>query len=148
MKTTITTLLLCLMSIMAWGSNAELEGHPNISPRNFGGYMIGRIGGDDGAVLNLSENGVGTYEFNGYTRTVKWGSYNKATGTLILKAYDSRGRYIGHFEGRVTQSSYRLTHPEKMTIVLDKYKGTFTNTKGGKVTFELEDYCDLPEEYY
>lgn len=84
--------------------------------------LYGRIGGDNYAELHY-HGGTGYYTFIGYTRIVRWGSYNRNTGQLILKGYDeNNGKYIGQFVGKV---------------IAGRYKGTFTNYKGGKVTFDL-----------
>lgn len=98
-----------------------------------GYYFIGSIGSDNGASLTMpSGNSKGSYNFIQYTRDIKFTSYNPNTGALILSAYEQgTGKYIGKFVGTLTRSKYG-----------NKYTGVFTNYKGGKVNFNLEDLSD------
>lgn len=98
-----------------------------------GYYFIGSIGSDNGASLTMpSGNSKGSYNFIQYTRDIKFTSYNPNTGALILSAYEQgTGKYIGKFVGTLTRSKYG-----------NKYTGVFTNYKGGKVNFNLEDIND------
>lgn len=98
-----------------------------------GYYFYGSIGGDDGAYLTMpSGNSMGTYKFINYTRNIKFTSYNPNTGALIISAYEQgTGKYIGKFVGTLIRSKYG-----------NKYTGVFTNYKGGKVNFNLEDIND------
>lgn len=98
-----------------------------------GYYFIGSIGSDNGASLTMpSGNSKGSYNFIQYTRDIKFTSYNPNTGALILSAYEQgTGKYIGKFVGTLTRLKYGF-----------KYTGVFTNYKGGKVNFSLEDIND------
>ena len=98
-----------------------------------GYYFIGSIGSDNGASLTMpSGNSKGSYNFIQYTRDIKFTSYNPNTGALILSAYEQgTGKYIGKFVGTLTRLKYGF-----------KYTGVFTNYKGGKVNFSLEDLSD------
>ncbi len=88
-------------------------------------YFCGRIGGDNNAWLQFDNNINGSYGFLNYTRILKFTSYNNRNGSLVLTAYERGTRkYIGKFVGKY--SSYN-----------SRYTGTFTNYKGGKVTFDL-----------
>ena len=77
----------------------------------------------------------GTFEYNGIHRIVKFKSYNRRTGKLILSEYDTKGNYIGQFVGTYTEEYI----PEAGHVACS-YDGEFTNTKGGKATFNL--YAD------
>lgn len=84
----------------------------------------GRIGGDKKATLTL-DDGEGDYTFINFKRNITVDTYSEATGHLVISAwYQSNGNYVGKFDG-----TYRN----------GVYKGVFTNTKGGKVDFELRE---------
>ena len=83
--------------------------------------FMGRIGGYE-ATMQIY-NGKGTVYLQGSgERTLKVKSYNGRK--LVINAY-LKGKYIGYYSG--TLSDYGT------------YKGTFFNTNGGKVSFELEE---------
>lgn len=103
-------------------------------------YLRGRIGGDENCELYLEmRTNRGHYNFLGMTRSAKVSSYNKATRQLIVKAYDARGTYIGQFVGKFKYENFVVYGIGRGSAT---YKGTFTNTKGGKVTFDLSDFWD------
>ncbi len=97
-----------------------------------GAMFEGSIGGDHYCLLVMPYgSGTGYYTFLNYSRIIRFGSYNAKTKTLILNAYEEgTGKYIGKFVGKLT---YR-------TRDFHRYKGVFTNYKGGKVNFNLEEY--------
>ena len=98
------------------------------------GYTFcGRIGGDDYCTLQMpSGRYMGYYTFLNYERNVKFGSWNSRSNTLVMNAYEKgSGKYIGKFVGKITYS-----------YGCPRYTGTFTNYKGGKVSFKLDAICD------
>ena len=97
-----------------------------------GGFFVGTIGGDTSATLEMPMNGSTTkYTFAGLNRKVTFDSYNPDNHSLVLKAYDASGNFIGRFVG--TLGNVGSCHV---------YKGVFTNTSGGKVNFNLQQVCD------
>lgn len=88
-----------------------------------GGYSFsGTIGGDKNAILTFCD-GSGHYVISYATRICEVESYDKATGKLIIRGYAKKGAPIlGRFNG---------------TYKNGVYTGVFTNTKGGKVNFNL-----------
>ena len=123
---TIAMMALFLMapaSLMARTTNPVPEPTENVQQRGVRFWMHGSIGGTEYAIMEM--NGMtGSFEYAGIKRKLKFSSYDRKTGKLILSEYDLKGKYIGQFVG-----TYQ---PLKGT-----YKGTFTNTKGGKTNFEL-----------
>ena len=114
---------------------AEQPAAPAVSAGNpvSGMAFIGSIGGDNGAYLEMpSGSRMGSYRFINFTRNTKFTSYNPSTGALVISAYElGTGKYIGKFVGTLKKLKYGY-----------KYTGTFTNYKGGKVNFNLEDLND------
>ena len=99
-------------------------------------YFSGSIGNDYDCYLGIW-NGEGFYNYNGGSieRNLKVTQLNAQTGKLVFKAYDKRGRYVGQFVGKITIINKR-TGEERLT-------GVFTNTKGGKVNFDMYTYLDM-----
>ena len=97
-----------------------------------GAMFEGSIGGDSFCFLMMPYGSdTGYYTFLNYSRVLRFGSYNAKTQTLVLNAYEEgTGKYIGKFVGKLTFRN-RVFH---------RYKGVFTNYKGGKVNFNLEEY--------
>lgn len=90
-----------------------------------GWYYCGRIGGDNNAWLEFFDNNNGKYIFLNMTRNLRFVSYNNKTHSLVLNSYErGTGKYLGKFVGKYYNA---------------RYTGTFTNYKGGKVTFDLSD---------
>lgn len=89
-------------------------------------YMfIGKIGSDKGSSLVVNPQGGQVTTTNG-TRDLKFNSYDKATGKLLIDAYyQGKDQFIGQYDGTFDESA-------------GIYKGTFTNNKGGKADFELK----------
>ncbi len=88
-------------------------------------YCRGRIGGDYDAWLQFDNSSSGSYGFLQFVRIVKFVSYNNSNHSLILNAYEQgSGKFIGKFVGKCFN-----TH----------FTGTFTNYKGGQVTFDLDE---------
>ncbi len=83
--------------------------------------LVGKIGGDGNCVLALS-GGTGSYEVSNGARNVQVTSYDQTTGHLVISAYLPSGKYVGQFDG---------------TYQAGTYQGTFTNYRGGHVTFNL-----------
>ena len=84
-------------------------------------------GGETDAYMTMSGN-TGTFEYNGIVRKLKLESYNQRTGRLIIKEFDSKGKFIGRFDGTYT---YSKEYPGST------YNGVFTNYNGKKVDFSL-----------
>lgn len=107
-------------------SVAEMEATNPVA----GGIFYGTIGGDSDCTLQMPlGTSAGYYSFLNYTRVVRFGSYNAKTRSLVINAYEERtGKYVGKFVGKLTVDRMGIYH----------YKGVFTNTKGGKVNFDLE----------
>lgn len=109
--------------------STSVRNHPSDIDYDYLFYMVGRIGGDSNCTLYCQGN-EGYYTFINYQRDLRYSSYNSSNGKLILEAYEQgTGKYIGEFNGNITgpsTGSYR-------------YKGTFTNYKGGQVTFDLKE---------
>lgn len=84
--------------------------------------MIGTIGGADAWMEMYGSTGV--FEYSGIKRKLKFSSYNRRTGRLIISEYDLKGKYIGKFNGIYKDCDYI---------------GVFTNKKGGKSRFELTE---------
>lgn len=97
-----------------------------------GDIFVGSIGGDDSCFLMMPNGSeTGYYTFLNYTRDIRFGSYNTKTRTLVINAYEQgTGKYIGKFVGKLTSIGGEF----------HRYKGVFTNYKGGKVNFNLEEY--------
>lgn len=112
-------------SVNAFGlakSDHPAVASPTANPLT-GAYWCGRIGGDNAAWLQFDNNRSGSYGFLNMTRKLKFVSYNSRNRSLILNAYEKgTGKYIGKFVGKYSN---------------ERYTGTFTNYKGGKVTFDL-----------
>ncbi|MBR5084178.1 MAG: serine/threonine protein kinase [Prevotella sp.] len=97
-----------------------------------GAYFIGTIGEDHYATLAMPLDGSsGGYTFVHFNREVTFDSYNPHNHSLVLRAYDSSGVFIGRFVGTL----------ENINACL-RYKGVFTNTSGGQVKFNLRQDCD------
>lgn len=96
-----------------------------------GEIFFGTIGGDRNCTLQMPYGAsAGFYSFHNYTRVTRFGSYNAKTRTLVINAYEERtGKYVGKFVGQLTTIAWGL----------HRYKGVFTNYKGGKVNFNLEE---------
>ena len=96
----------------------------NSSPYNT--YFSGTIGTARGC-MTIDNNGQGsyTYDCNGtdLTRNINVISFDEKTRQLIIKSTNSKGDYIGVFEGYLDDSQL--------------YSGTFTNYKLDKVDFRL-----------
>lgn len=107
-------------------SVAEMEATNPVA----GGIFYGTIGGDSDCTLQMPfGTSAGYYSFLNYTRVIRFGSYNAKTRSLVINAYEERtGKYVGKFVGKLTVDRMGIYH----------YKGVFTNTKGGKVNFDLE----------
>lgn len=95
-----------------------------------GELFYGKIGGDSNCPLMMPYGSfAGYYTFLDYTRDTRFGSYNAKTRTLVINAYEQgTGKYIGKFVGKLTSIGWGL----------HRYKGVFTNYRGGKVNFDLE----------
>ena len=122
------TLMLSLTSVNANALGLAKSDHPTAASPTAnpltGAYWCGRIGGDYNAWLQFDSYSYGNYGFLNMTRNLKFVSYNSRNRSLILNAYErGTGKYIGKFVGKYSNS---------------RYTGTFTNYKGGKVTFDLE----------
>lgn len=103
-------------------------------------YFKGSIGGDENCELFIDcKTNKGYYTFMGMKRNVKIASYNKKTKKLVVNAYNSKGAYIGKFDGRFTYHSEVVLGIDRGSAT---YKGTFTNTSGGQVSFDLMDFWD------
>lgn len=90
--------------------------------------LHGSIGGANDAIFTLS--GINNDGFTSFTvsgvrneRKLRFGSYDKQSGKLIIQEYFTNGQYVGDFVG---------------TYKNGVYEGVFTNTKGGKVNFRLQ----------
>ena len=131
-----------------------------------GAVFFGTIGGDSNCILVMPDGArAGYYSFLNYTRDARFGSYNANTHTLIINVYEHKentnsgrnqnssrgefqgipiqknkqekalqqsgttGQYIGKFVGTLTSNGRGL----------HRYKGVFTNYKGGKLNFELQE---------
>ncbi len=100
------------------GSSAADGANPLKGEHTF----TGKIGGDDNALLSLTD-GAGSYTVINAARSAKVDKFDAATGRLIVKAMElNTQKHIGAFDG---------------TFKNGRYKGVFTNTKGGKVDFDL-----------
>lgn len=90
-------------------------------------YFSGTIGSARGC-MTIDNNGRGsyTYDCNGtdLTRNINVISFDEKTRQLIIKSTNSKGDYIGVFEGSFDDSQLL-------------YSGVFTNYKGGSVVFRL-----------
>lgn len=97
-----------------------------------GSLFEGSIGGDNNCFLSMPYGSeAGYYTFLNYSRDIRFGSYNAKTRTLVINAYEQgTGKYIGKFVGKLTSIGGGF----------HRYKGVFTNYKGGKVNFNLEEY--------
>lgn len=87
----------------------------------------GSIGAEKNRHLCISKRG-GVYVVNNGSRHTKIEDYNKETGELTVSALRaSDEKKLGEFKGTVSREALgRL-----------RYKGTFTNTNGGHVAFNL-----------
>lgn len=91
--------------------------------------LTGFIGGGKDATFvydGLSDSGTATFTAYGAfnERIIRMGSYDPATGRLVMREYFTNGQYIGDFVG---------------TLKNGVYSGVFTNKKtGGKVDFKLK----------
>ena len=95
----------------------------DFKPMTKGYSFAGTIGTDENCILTFV-GGKGTYIVGVGQRKVEVESYDAATGKFTLRAYmKSTGEPIGHFAGTYKNGTY---------------KGEFTNSKGGKVTFNLK----------
>ena len=96
------------------------------NPVPYNTYFSGTIGTARGC-MTIDNNGHGsyTYDCNGtdLTRNINVVSYNEKTGQLIIKSFNRSGEYVGVFEGYLDDSQL--------------YSGTFTNYKGGTISFHL-----------
>ena len=74
----------------------------------------------------LLDEGEASFSLSGtkVVRKLKLGSYDVSTNKLVMKEYDLRDTYLGDFVGTWKNGTY---------------KGIFTNTKGGKVDFNLKE---------
>ncbi len=133
-KLFLLLLILATTEVVSAGTFTKLAMIPGVTDVQAanpaaGGMFQGSIGGDDGCVLQMPDGAVpGYYTFLNYSRITRFGSYNSKTHTLIINAYEERsGKYVGKFVGKLTEFKLGYHH----------YKGVFTNTKGGKVNFDL-----------
>ena len=131
-----------------------------------GAVFFGTIGGDSNCILVMPDGSeAGYYSFLNYTRDARFVSYNANTHTLVINVYEHKentnrernqnssrgefqgipiqknkqekalqqsrttGQYIGKFVGTFTSNGRGL----------HRYKGVFTNYKGGKVNFDLQE---------
>lgn len=82
-------------------------------------------------------NGEGEYYYeninNILRRKAKIKSYDNATNTLIVEAYDFKGNYVGVFDGKYDKTSY---------------KGVFTNSKGTRIDFNFSESGNTSQESY
>ena len=90
--------------------------------------LSGVLGGADDAILTYNDktdDGDVEFTVNGVknVRKVKMGSYDQTTNTLILKEFFANGNCVGDFKGIWKDGVYQ---------------GVFTNTKGGRVNFNLQ----------
>lgn len=96
------------------------------NPYPYNTYFSGTIGTARGC-MTIDNNGHGsyTYDCNGtdLTRNINVVSYNEKTRQMIIKSFNRSGEYVGMFEGYLDDSQL--------------YSGTFTNYKGGTVSFHL-----------
>ncbi|MCR4664588.1 MAG: tetratricopeptide repeat protein [Paludibacteraceae bacterium] len=91
--------------------------------------MTGTIGTSQGTLMynEQDEKGYYTYLLPNATikRNIVLDKYNN--GRLLLKSYDLSGKYIGLFNGDLTQNGNKM-----------QYSGIFTNYKGVSVNFKLK----------
>ena len=133
-----TIFLSIFLAAISYTSFAAAPGNPEepetvVTDNANAGIYFSLWGSIGDASAEMDMNGMtGHFSYNGINRKLKFGSYNKRSGKLILKEYDLKGRYIGQFVG--TYSEFYV--PEK-GFTCASYNGTFTNTKGGKTTFYL-----------
>lgn len=96
--------------------------------KNLSLNMIGTIGSSYGTLQfdEQADTGAYTYKLSSATvkRTIKLDSYEG--NHLILKSFDLSNKYIGKFDGTLTETTSKTT-----------YIGTFTNYKGAFVQFNL-----------
>ncbi len=129
MKKTIFFCIMTMLVCFATTANAQQSKGIYID-------MTGQIGTSNGW---LNMNGTkGSYSYATPTgriqRILTFGSYNKKSGRLVLNATDKRGNYIGQFDGTYTRQTY---YEDGQQLGYERYKGTFTNNKGVKITFDL-----------
>ena len=98
-----------------------------------GRVFYGVIGGKDDCTLKMPNGSLkGYYKYLGMTRSLRFGSYDRSTKVLTLKAYQqSNGKYIGQFVGKLSNN--------KDWTGLYSYKGEFTNYNGYSVKFDLDE---------
>ena len=121
--------LLCLVMFLAVGANAQSS---RISFYN--GSLIGEDKSFYGLYLTM-DGTTGTMGYNNGVRKLKLVSYNKKTGKLIIKEYDSRGRYTGQFSGTYSIEKYYGD------LYSEDYSGYYTNNKGRKIKFSFCGGC-------
>ena len=82
----------------------------------------GKIGTEKDCPMQIGPDG-GYYVVGSGKKVLRFSDYDPAKGDLTIDAFKPDGeRYIGRFNGKLSGKTY---------------KGTFTNHKGGKVTFEF-----------
>lgn len=82
----------------------------------------GTIGGEKDCPLQIGKEG-GYYVVKSGKKQLVFGDYDPSSGELIVDAFKlDKDVYIGRFTGKVTGKTY---------------KGTFVNSKGGKVNFDF-----------
>ncbi|MDO4511545.1 MAG: hypothetical protein Q4B68_06995 [Bacteroidales bacterium] len=85
----------------------------------------GSIGGENGCPFTIGPDG-GNYKVSSGERRTEFGDYYAADGTLVVNAYAPKtGKFLGYFEGKYDPTA-------------KTYKGTFRNTKGATVPFNLK----------
>ena len=135
MKRTFLLILFVVAATLSYAVVPLSSGLPGdvVKQQRKAGIYFGGWGYIGGAHAEIEMNGMtGEFEYSGIKRKLKFVSYNKRTGVLVLSEYDLKGRYIGKFVGHYAE----FYVPEKgMTCM--SYEGTFTNTKGGKAKFML-----------
>lgn len=101
----------------------------------------GTIGDADDAEMTM-DGLTGTYSYGnrgkqGIMRTLKFVSYDKASGHLVLNAY-LKGEYIGKFDGHYSYEDVDRGGGD--IIGAGSYSGKFISVKGVSISFSL--YCD------
>lgn len=101
--------------------------HNEFTPWDKDYIFSGTIGNEKNRHLAISKHGGQYTVYNG-TRHTHLLNYDKATGELTVAALRaSDEKKLGEFKGTVTRE----------TLGRLRYKGTFTNTSGGNVAFNL-----------
>lgn len=135
MKKTTSFLVFCLLLGTMQAVQAEIKSEglkpaEIVATNGIRFDYVGRVGNGNGSMTMYGNTGTYSYTTDdgipSGKRTLKFVSYNRSTGRLILNAY-ARGKYIGKFDGTFDPRA-------------GWYRGTFISVRGIRLSFEYGCY--------